>query len=298
MSTNTINNANNDSTISDNNSQILGNIQNLQQMEQQLFNSLERNTSLTSQQQTDIINKINEISNMRVGLYQTLQGVNNFYDNALNSSIDTLKEQTAAISIVESELNKAKKRLELLEAEKNNKIRLVEINDYYSDKYAEHASLMKIIIFTLIPVIILAILNNKGILPNSFFYILLAIVVIIGSVFFWYKLGSILMRDNMNYQEYNWYFNPSSATSTTSTTTSTDPWSVGTISETCVGQFCCSTGQIYDASLNQCVTSNTGTASSAVESFVNKVLTKTSRDNYIDNVVPYAHHSNPLYNPI
>ena len=52
----------------------------------------------------------------------------------------------------------------MLNLKKNNKMRLVEINDYYGDKYAEHSQLMKIVIFTLIPVIILAILNKN---PNE-----------------------------------------------------------------------------------------------------------------------------------
>jgi hypothetical protein len=53
-------------------------------------------------------------------LYKTLGGVNGFFNDALSSSLGTLKEQTVAIGIVESELNKAKKRLEILEEEKNN----------------------------------------------------------------------------------------------------------------------------------------------------------------------------------
>ena len=122
--------------IAQNNEQILNDIQSLQQMEQQLFNNLETNTTLTPQQQLQIVEKMNQLSNMRINLYQTLSGVNNFFENALSSSIGTLREQTAAIGIVESELNQAKQRLEALQAEKNNKIRLVEINEYYGDKYA------------------------------------------------------------------------------------------------------------------------------------------------------------------
>jgi len=259
--------------IAQNNEQILNDIQSLQQMEQQLFNNLETNTNLTPQEQQKIIEKMNQLSNMRINLYQTLSGVNNFFQNALSSSIGTLQEQTVAIGIVENELNKAKQRLETLEAEKNNKVRLVEINDYYGDKYAEHSQLMKIIIFTLVPVIILALLNNKGILPNTPYYILLVIVSVIGAIFFWYKFASIIMRDNMNYQEYDWYFNPNApATSTTSTT---DPWLTLNMPGTCVGQYCCSTGQTYDASLNQCI----GT-SSVSESFVNNVLTKQQPGKY------------------
>jgi hypothetical protein len=260
--------------IKDNNEQILNDIQSLQQMEQQLFNSLETNPNLTSQQQQDIVSKMNQISNMRINLYKTLSGVNNYYGNALSSSIGTLKEQTAAIAIVENELNRAKQRLQILEEEKNNKIRLVEINDYYGDKYNEHAGLMKIIIFTLIPITILAILNSKSILPNTPYYILVALIAVIGSIYFWHRYGSIIMRDNMNYQEYDWYFDKSAAPK--GSADSSDPWLTSKLPATCVGSACCSNGQVYDTVNNKCVIASNSTSASAKETFVNNVLTKTS----------------------
>jgi hypothetical protein len=247
--------------ISQNNEKILDDIQMLQQMEQNLFNNLETNTSLTAQQKQDIVEKMNQISNMRINLYQTLSGVNNFFENALSSSIGTLREQSVAIGIVENELNHAKKSLEALESEKNNKIRLVEINDYYGDRYAEHSKLMKIIIFTLVPVIILALLNNKGFLPSKIYFILLIIVCVIGAYFFWRTYFSIFYRDNMNYQEYNWGFNAADAVKGT-TSSSPDPWLSNVNLGTCIGQQCCSVGQKWNTSLNQCV------GSSKVESFV------------------------------
>jgi len=264
--------------ITQNNEQILNDIQSLQQMEQQLFNSLETNPNLSSSQKQKIVQKMNQISNMRINLYQTLSGINNYYSSALNSSVGTLKEQTVAIAIVESELNKSKKRLELLEAEKNNKIRLVEINDYYGEKYAEHSTLMKIIIFTLIPIIILAILNSNGILPDTIYYILLAIIAFIGLLYFFYRYLSIIFRDNMNYQEYDWDFNLSNAPKGSSS--SSDPWATNKSPGTCIGQACCSNGQTWDANLNQCVGTSCVTgnpsATSTTETFVNNVLTKTS----------------------
>jgi hypothetical protein len=264
--------------ISQNNEQILNDIQTLQQMEQQLFNNLETNTTLTPQEQQQIVEKMNQISNMRINLYQTLSGVNNFFQNALSSSVGTLKEQTVAIAIVESELNQSKRRLEALEFEKNNKIRLVEINDYYGEKYAEHSQLMKIIIFVLVPVIILAVLNSKEILPNTPYYVLVVIISLIGSYYFWRRFASIIMRDSMNYQEYNWYFNPKSAPS--GSASSTDPWLTLNLPGTCVGQLCCSDGQTWDASLNQCIGDSTVTESFLTESMVNKVLTKKQPNKY------------------
>ena len=284
--------------IAQNNEQILNDIQSLQQMEQQLFNSLETNTNLTPQQQQQIVEKMNQLSNMRINLYQTLSGVNGFFQNALSSSVGTLQEQTVAIGIVENELNQAKARLQLLEDEKNNKIRLVEINDYYGDKYAEHSQLMKIIIYTLVPVIILAILNNKGILPNMIYYILLTIVAVIGSYFFWIRFASTIMRDNMNYQEYNWYFDPNAAP--TGSASSSDPWLSLTGVGTCVGEMCCSEDQHYDSTINQClpgaVTTNPSALSTGLsalssgiepfmtESMVNSVLTKKQPGKYKNDV--------------
>jgi len=269
--------------VSENNEQILNDINTLQEMEKQLFNNLETNNNLTPQQQQQIIEKMNQLSDMRVNLYKTLSGVNNFYQNALSSSVGTLQEQTETIGIVESELNQAKRRLELLQIEKNNKIRLVEINEYYGDKYAEHAQLMKIIIFTLAPIIILVILNNKGILPNTVYYILLSIIALIGSIFFWRRFASIILRDNMNYQEYNWGFNPYTATTTTTTENIDDPWLSLKPIGSCVGEYCCSEGQTYDSSLNQCVGSSS-IETFITESMVNDVLTKQQPNKYKTDV--------------
>jgi hypothetical protein len=241
------------SDVNETNEQILNDIQSLQQMEQQLFNNLETNTNLSQPQQQQIIEKMNQLSNMRINLYQTLSGVNSFFKNALSSSIGTLKEQSIAINIVESELNQAKKRLELLESEKNNKIRLVEINDYYGDKYEEHAQLMKIIIYTLIPIIVLIFLNNKSILPTNIVYILLIIISFIGGYFFWRRFISIITRDNMHYQEYMWYFDGNNAVNSSSSIIENDPWLNLNAPGTCIGQYCCSSGQLWDATLNQCI---------------------------------------------
>ena len=247
------------SNFSQNNEQILNDIQSLQEIEQGLINNLETNMNLTYEEKQQIMQKITQITNMRINLYQTLSGVNDFYNSALTTSIGTLKEQNTAIGIVESELNRSKKRLDFLEDEKNNKIRLVEINDYYGDKYGEHSQLMKIIIYILVPVIILAFLNNKGILPTIIFNILSVIISVIGAYYIGKRVLSIIMRDNMNYQQYDFPFNPANAP-IEATVDNNDPWLSGKLPGTCVGENCCSVDQDYDSEINRCI---------------NKVLTKT-----------------------
>ncbi len=90
----------------------------------------------------------------------------------------------------------------MLEEEKNNNIRLVEINTYYGQKYSEHSYLMKIIVMMLLPILLLSILFSKGILPSKIYYILIAIIAIIGGIFIWKTVFSIVLRDPMNYEEY------------------------------------------------------------------------------------------------
>jgi hypothetical protein len=261
--------------VQENTTQILNDIQSLQTIEQELFSSLEENTGLTTQQQQQLIEKINNISKMRINLYETLTGVNSFFQNALANSKGTLTEQTTAIDIVENELNQSKKRLKMLEEEKNNKIRLVEINNYYGEKYAEHSGLMKIIVIMLIPILILAILFNKGLIPVKIYYILIAIIAIIGGIYIWKIVFSIMLRDSMNYQAYDWYFDPSTAP-TSSADSSKDPWASKFGGGTCIGDACCSDGLEYDYDLNQCVTSNGETTTT--ETFVNNVFTKPTNN--------------------
>ena len=254
--------------IQENNSQILTDIQSLQKIEKDLFSSLEQNTSLTTKQQEEIIQKINDISKMRINLYQTLNGINDFFKTALSNSKGTLTEQTNAIDIVERELNAAKNRLQLLEEEKNNKIRLIQINNYYGQKYAEHSDLMKVVIMMLVPILILAILFNKGIIPSSVYYILLVIISIIGTIYLVNRFLSIISRDSMNYEAYDWSFDPNTAPKATTIDT-TDPWASLSLGLTCIGDACCSPGLLYDSELNQCTIPTT-------ESFVNNIFTKES----------------------
>ena len=51
---------------------------------------------------------MNQLSSMRVNLYQTLSGLTDYYNNSLTSSQEILKDQTTTIYIVENELNKSK----------------------------------------------------------------------------------------------------------------------------------------------------------------------------------------------
>ena len=233
-------------------SKIQDDIDKLQKMEQELLSTLETSPNLTLPQKKSLNEKINKITGIRIRLYKTLSGVTGMYKGVLDDSNDKLSVQTDAIKIMETELNITKERIAGLKEDKNNKLRMVQVNDYYGSMYSEQSDLMKIIIFTLIPIVILVVLRQRMLLlflPEIVYNIILIVISIAGGVFFLLKAGDYMTRDNMNYQEFDWVFNKKSAPKSLGLA-STDPWSspfsgIGT----CVGAQCCleDDTQIYDS---------------------------------------------------
>jgi len=244
------------SNLQDRNAQIISDIQNLQAIEKKMFDDLDlslSNNTLSQAQKTALVQKINEISQMRSNMYQTIGGINSFYASNLTTSSDTLAQQTAAIGIVESELNAAKERLQKLEDYKTNKLRLVEINTYYGDRYAAHSSVMKIIILIFVPILILTFLARRGFIPNWLFTSLIIIITFIGLIRLFTQIRSIMMRDNIMFQEYDWSFDPNSMHKADASI-AFDPWA-GSGFNMCIGQSCCDDGYTYNSEANKCIPS-------------------------------------------
>jgi hypothetical protein len=248
-------NSNNFDSLQERNQQVLNNISQLQIQEKALYNSLE-DVSLSTEQKQQIINRINEISQMRMNLYAGLKDMFSYYKQNVSTSRSTLNQSIAAVDVLENELNESKIKMNLIEDQKYNKLRLVQINTYFGQRYNAHSKLMKTIVYICIPVIILAVLANKGILPSNIYKVLVAIILVIGSILIGLQLIDISNRDIMNWDEYNWYFDKDNAPSNTDdtteeTTAESDPWE--TTTSTCVGAACCYDGSTYDSEKNICV---------------------------------------------
>jgi hypothetical protein len=267
------------SNLQERNAQIINDIKSLQNTERELFNNLEQSLSqntLNKSQKEELIQKINEISQMRSNMYETIGGVNSFYKTNLNTSSNTLEQQTAAINIVEKELNAAKKRLKKIEEYKLHKLRLVEINNYYGERYAAHSDLMKIIIYMFVPILILAILTNRGILPLSIFSIIVVLIGVFGTIKLYHTIRSMMMRDNMQYQEYDWNFNPDTAPKASPNASAKDPWALSGDGNICIGQACCDDGYTYNSAENKCLPSSPVSRSSSKPSGSNISSTSNS----------------------
>ena len=302
-------NNNNDSVIDimkERNEQTLTDIENLQNIEKDLYASLENGANtLTSDEKRAIVDKIGEIFQMRTNLYANLSNMVDFYTANQESVQNTHKQQIVAIKLIETELNKSRLRLRELEEDKTNKIKQIEINTYYGKSYNAKTYIMKIIVYMCLPILLLAILHNNGLIPGSIYGFISIIIMSIGLYFIGAQIIDITNRDSMNYDEYNWKFDKSQApddstgsNSANSGENASNPWTTPTI--TCIGQQCCGIDMTYDTTLNQCIKIvDSSTSALARESMANMVFSKYAMSNpipdtYLANkaVQPYSQKYN------
>ena len=304
-------NNNNDSVIDimkERNEQTLTDIENLQNIEKDLYASLENGANtLTSDEKRAIVDKIGEIFQMRTNLYANLSNMVDFYTANQESVQNTHKQQIVAIKLIETELNKSRLRLRELEEDKTNKIKQIEINTYYGKSYNAKTYIMKIIVYMCLPILLLAILHNNELIPGSIYGFISIIIMSIGLYFIGAQIIDITNRDSMNYDEYNWKFDKSQApddstgsNSANSGENASNPWTTPTI--TCIGQQCCGPDMTYDSTLNKCVKTVSASASAlneVKESMANMVFSKYAMSNplpdtYLANkaVQPYSQKYN------
>lgn len=244
-------------------SQTINSIKDMQTVQMKLYTSLD-NPNLSHDEKENIISRIAQIEETKSTLYNSLNNMASSYQQTVSSSQKTIQQQMFAIDIVENELNEAKRRTKMLEDQKNDKLRLVEINTYYGKRFNAHTEIVKVIIYVCILMLITIILGKKGIIPTNVYITLNGTIIVVGTIIIGKKMIDLSNRDNMNYDEYSWYFNRSAAPSDTSgagatTSQPVDPWA--TTTTTCTGSLCCdpNLGLTYDSSKNACVNMTTTT---------------------------------------
>jgi len=266
--------ANNENNYKD----TLDNIANLQDLEKQLYKELEINATKqgNKNKQLELINRINEVSNIRISLLETLKKTSSTLQNSISSSRVSLVDQMTLIGIVENQLNEAKERMNQSDNIKNEKLRMVEINTYYGKRYQTHIELIKLLIYISCLMLILIILIKKELIPLSIGKGAIGIVIAIGGFFLVRKLIDVYFRDNMDYDQYEWLDIP---TNNEQTVIQFDEEQLGIIGSglesglkseflnieedvinlahdlglDCIGEGCCSAQMNYDKEKKKCI---------------------------------------------
>ena len=244
--------------------ELMNEISQLQKTEEQLYVVLTRNaqnvalgkqSTMTDSEIHHITRQINSLTASRVKLYNSLS---KFYKDEVvleHSVKKTIDQQSETLKILERELNKSKQNLAKLEDEKYNQLKMIEINSYFSKQYDAHIKLMRLITIVGICMLGTLLLNYVGPLKAAA-RPLFNMVLIIG-IFLIIKVSiDMYLRENDNYDEYNWFAAPTTdagveKANTQSSTSFIDVSGVDV--PFCYGSNCCSTGTTWDEASYTCV---------------------------------------------
>ena len=227
------------------NKEITSYMQRLNELEDELTQKIVYAKNKRLRRNLERLNTI--VQQTREGLATALGSLNYYYTANLKTSSDTLEQQTDAVAVIDREMQLAKNRIAYINKEKNNKMRVVEINQYYGAAYQERTLLIKwIIALFLVLLVLYVIYVYFPIIPK--FIINLLFVVIIG--YFGYHILqvilSILARSRMVYEEYEWGFNKDGAPEFNRDADVSNPFKMRSMAS-CIAQNCCSEGTLWNA---------------------------------------------------
>ena len=157
-----------------------------------------------------LLAEINKLSQARIGLFSNIQNVYGSTQDNVSSSRNNLAQQFTSTKVIEDQMNNVKKNIGLIEGNKYNTLRMVEINKYASDRYGAYAELFKVIIYCCLPMLALGIIMKYKLIPerimsrqssNDVLIMLMSVNVMLGLYFIIVQCVDIDNRDNMNFEE-------------------------------------------------------------------------------------------------
>ena len=218
-----------------------------------------------SEEQNELIEKNKQLELTMQTLQQNLISMMAAMQGRVTTDRKGLVGQLTVAGVMGEEYKKAKQNLDLLEANKHNKMRLTEINTYYANKFDAQSELIKIVIYVALPLLVLAVLGKKNLIPSRWRNLMTALVIVIGGIIIFRKWWDISSRSNMAFNEYDWNWEAPGWDETVYEydkrwlTQAGKPVSnaynegkrmlIG-----CTGSDCCDTDQIYDPAENKCET--------------------------------------------
>jgi hypothetical protein len=249
---------------------------------QDLYKQLEQslsNPNVTTAESDNIIKNIETLSNVKKIL------VENYVRTNKNAQQSTIAEEIAynetqqAMRAIQLEIETSKNKIAMLDQDKYNRLRLIEINNYYGLQYKNSRRIIIFVICVSILFLITIILKNKGIISQKVFYYINIVVFVVAIIIFIGLLRNAYMRNNMNFEEYDFPFNYGAvvsdypiSTSSSSTSTSSSSSSNNYFGLQCVGSSCCGPNQYFDTSSNTCMNGTSPTSGSSTDSSSNGIL--------------------------
>jgi hypothetical protein len=200
--------------------------------EKALLNYLETTDSSTFSAEV-LQQDISAVIQDKIDIYGTLASSISSQMGELATSQPVLYDQIQSLEVINTELAATQTQLMDVKKANDNHLRLIEINEYYADLYDHQTWLAKIVVIICIHVSVLCMLYKYNLLPKPLFYICLGGTFVVGSFCIIKNIVDISMRSNMNFQKYNFEFNPSSQNVVPANATPTNPWYAENNASTC-----------------------------------------------------------------
>lgn len=182
-------------------------IQKLQEIEKYMFNnlqSLNKSSSGDLQKSNVIKSRLDELSTMRLGLFNQLKNMYQDGQSETSNSRNNLADQITMVKVIDNELSNAKTELQALEDERKNKKRLVELTDYEYDRYKSHKNILKIIAYGALASLFIVILMKQSWFPATIGVGLICLVIVATIVTIAGRLLDNFGKTNYNYNKYRW----------------------------------------------------------------------------------------------
>lgn len=187
---------------------IMNTIDTIEKQENTLFGELDKYDNVSNVERSNSIRlQLDSLNTLKTNLYQSLNQIYTAQENNVNINKLYLEQQEEATQAIKNEAKNVKSLNNNLHQQIDNKKRMVEINNYYGDRYSHQIELMKLVIYISVPILLISFLTKKGLLPFNISLLLSGIILIIGFVFIIRKINDLANRNNMNYSEYNFPFN-------------------------------------------------------------------------------------------
>jgi hypothetical protein len=202
----------------------LNDISNIQELEKTLYDKLNIET-LSNSDKKLVMGELLQLSTIKGNLYNTMNNLYDTYKNQVGTTTQAVSDQLMSIQIVENELTELSHKMQKLYDDNNSKIRLIEINRYYGEKYDNHSGFMKYLIIFTIFYILLYSLKKYFLIKDNVYSILLFILIFIGIIVLGRYFYRMVFRNNMEYNEYQFPLaNVLGTQKSTSSSSSSDPW--------------------------------------------------------------------------
>ena len=201
-------------------------IKKIQERQTELYSNLEvlgASKNISDQGVQDQINEIfkqiETLNNVKNSIFQSLLTSFELNQSQLNASRFAYADSITALQIIEENLNNKQKILNDALAIRDNSERMVGINTYYTRRYEEHSNILKYVVL-FCGIIILAIFLMKiGIINNTISSIIIIASLAVGIIIIGAKVWDLSRRSNIDYDQYNFKFDPNKAQPNTSNTT-------------------------------------------------------------------------------